>query len=70
MKKTFGNNNDNTNEITIRSVKIQDYLGERGIFPKYYEGTNATYKRTPMVLQLLEDYEIYKAFRNFRIGDY
>lgn len=44
--------------IEITNIHIQNYLGERGLFPEYEYGNNAYYKRCPKLFSLLESYEI------------
>lgn len=50
----------------VRSIKMQDFLEERGLVPVGYEGEAALYEKSDKFYSLLEDYEIYKCFFNRR----
>lgn len=44
--------------IEITNIHIQNYLGERGLFPEYEYGNNAYYMRSSKLFSLLESYQI------------
>lgn len=42
----------------IRNSRIQDYLGEHGMFPQFVEGKDAYYSKCPFLFELLDKYYI------------
>ena len=42
----------------VRNKRIQDYLGEYGVFPKFTDGEDAYYSKCPFLFELLDKYFI------------
>lgn len=58
----------NRGPIWIQSVRVQNYLGERGIWPIKEDSftDEAAYKRTKEVWAAIEDYRIQQTFYSSR----
>lgn len=49
----------------VYSIKIQNFLEEHNCLPQFESCGVAYYKPTRLFFELLEKYEIHKAFKNY-----
>jgi hypothetical protein len=50
--------------MVIKSIKLNDFLMENGIYPEYENSGLSFYRDSVKLFNLLDDYAIKKAFNN------